>query len=71
MLYLSSPEKEKQLRVSTSSAKRSKVSVLGSLIVRRSKKCRNARSPSSFGITVYRDLMSIVNNNLDSAGKLN
>ena len=42
----------KQLSVKTSSAKRSSVSVEGSLTVRWSKKYLSAKSPSLFGITV-------------------
>ena len=50
-----SPENVKQLSVKTSSAKRSSVSVEGSLTVRWSKKYLSAKSPSLFGITVYRE----------------
>ena len=46
-----SPENVKQLSVKTSSAKRSSVSVEGSLTVRWSKKYLSAKSPSFFGIT--------------------
>ena len=42
-------EKKKQLSVNTSSARRSSVSELGSLAVRKSKKCLEARSPSPLG----------------------
>ena len=49
-----SPENVKQLSVRTSSAKRSSVSVEGSLTVCWSKKYLSAKSPSLFGITVYR-----------------
>ena len=52
-----SPENVKQLSVKTSSAKRSSVSVEGSLTVRWSKKYLSAKSPSLFGITVYREVM--------------
>ena len=55
-----SPENAKQLSVKTSSAKRSSVSVEGSLTVRWSKKYLSAKSPSLFGITVYREVMSMV-----------
>ena len=55
-----SPENVKQLSVKTSSAKRSSVSVEGSLTVRWSKKYLSAKSPSLFGITVYREVMSMV-----------
>ena len=48
-----SPENVKQFSVKTSSAKRSSVSVEGSLTVRWSKKYLSAKSPSLFGITVY------------------
>ena len=49
-----SPENVKQLSVKTSSAKRSIVSVEGSLTVRWSKKYLSAKSPSLYGITVRR-----------------
>ena len=55
-----SPENVKQLSVKTSSAKRSSVSVEGSLTVRWSKKYLSAKSPSLFGITVYSEVMSTV-----------
>ena len=51
-----SPENVKQLSVKTSSAKRSSVSVEGSLTMRWSKKYLSAKSPSLFGITVYREV---------------
>ena len=51
-----SPENVKQLSVKTSSAKRSSVSVEGSLTVRWSKKYLSAKSPSLFGITVQSNL---------------
>ena len=63
-----SPENVKQLSVKTSSAKRSSVSVEGSLTVRWSKKYLSAKSPSLIGITVYR---SMVKRNLLLPGKLN
>ena len=66
-----SPENVKQLSVKTSSAKRSSVSVEGSLTVRWSKKYLSAKSPSLFGITVYREVMSMVKRNLLLPGKLN
>ena len=66
-----SPENVKQLSVKTSSAKRSSVSVEGSLTVRWSKKYLSAKSPSLFGITVYREVMSMVKRNLLLHGKLN
>ena len=66
-----SPENVKQLSVKTSSAKRSSVSVEGSLTVRWSKKYLSAKSPSLFGITVYREVMSMVERNLLLPGKLN
>ena len=66
-----SPENVKQLSVKTSSAKRSSVSVEGSLTVRWSKKYLSAKRPSLFGITVYREVMSMVKRNLLSPGKLN
>ena len=59
-----SPENVKQLSVKTSSAKRSSVSVEGSLTVRWSKKYFSAESPSLFGITVYREVMSMVKRTL-------
>ena len=65
-----SPENVKQLSVKTSSAKRSSVSVEGSLTVRWSKKYLSAKSPSLFGITVYREVMSMVKRNLLLPGKL-
>ena len=49
-----SPENVKQLSVKTSSAKRSSVSVEGSLTMRWSKKYLSAKSPSLFGITMER-----------------
>ena len=52
-----SPENVKQLSVKTSSAKRSSVSVEGSLTVRWSKKYLSAT------ITVYREVMSMVKRN--------
>ena len=67
-----SPENVKQLSVKTSSAKRSSVSVEGSLTVRWSKKYLSAKSPSLFGITVYsREVMYMVKRNLLLPGKLN
>ena len=66
-----SPENVKQLSVKTSSAKRSSVSVEDSLTVRWSKKYLSAESPSLFGITVYREVMSMVKRNLLLPGKLN
>ena len=66
-----SPENVKQLSVKTSSAKRSSVSVESSLTVRWSKKYLSAKSPSLFGITVYREVMSMVKRNLLLPGKLN
>ena len=66
-----SPENVKQLSVKTSSAKRSSVSVEGSLTVRWSKNYLIAKSPSLFGITVYREVMSMVKRNLLLPGKLN
>ena len=65
-----SPENVKQLSVKCS-AKRSSVSVEGSLTVRWSKKYLSAKSPSLFGITVYREVMSMVKRNLLLPGKLN
>ena len=64
-----SPEKEKQLSVSTSSAKRSK----GSVSEWRSKKnvIEQKCSESLVIGNVYIDLMSIVNKSLHSVGKLN
>ena len=58
-----SPENGKQLSVKTSSAKRSSVSVEGSLTVRWSQKYLSAESPSLFGKTVYREVMSMVKRN--------
>ena len=66
-----SPENVKQLSVKTSSAQQSSVSVEGSLTVRWSKKYLSAKSPSLFGITVYREVMSMVKRNLLLSGKLN
>ena len=43
---------EKQFRVDTNSARWSSVSELGSLTVRKSKKCLRARRPSPLEITV-------------------
>ena len=57
-------ENVKQLSVKTSSAKRSSVWVEGSLTVRWSKKYLSVKSPSLFGITVYREVMSMVKRNL-------
>ena len=65
-----SPENAKQLSVKISSAKRSSVSVDGSLTVRWSKKYLSAKSPSLFGISVYREVMSMVKRNLLLPGKL-
>ena len=47
------------------------MSVEGSLTVRWSKKYLNAKSPSLFGITVYREEMSMVKRNSLLLGKLN
>ena len=56
--------------VKTSSARRSSVSELGSLTVRKSKKCLRVRRRSPLGMTVYRDVMSIVKISLSSPRKL-
>ena len=61
----------KQLSVKTSSAKQSSVSVEGSLMVHWSKKYLSAKSPSLFGIMVYREVMSMVKRKLLLPGKLN
>ena len=67
-----SPENVKQLSVKTSSAKRSSVSrVEGSLTVRWSKKYLSAKSPSLFGLTIYREVMFMEKRNLLLPGKLN
>ena len=63
-------EKEKQLSLRTSSARRISVSVLGSLLARCSKKYLSARNPSWLGITVYNEVMSIVKMSLFWPGKL-
>ena len=54
----------------TNSARRSKVSELGFLIGRRLKKYLSAWRPSLLGITVYKDVMSIVKMILFSPEKL-
>ena len=51
---------ERQLSVRTNSAKRSKVSELGFLIGRWLKNYLSAWRPSLLGITVYKDVMSMV-----------
>ena len=63
-----SPENVKQLIVKTSSAKRSSVSVEGSLTVCWSKKYLSAKSRSLFGITVYREVMLMLKRNLLLSG---
>ena len=64
-------QKEKELSVKTSSARRSNVSQLGSAFVERwSKKNLSARSPSLFGMSVYKEVMFIVKINLLSPEKV-
>ena len=57
----SCPEwKKLVMSVNSSSPRRSGVSELGSLRVGLSKKCLRARRPSPLGMTVQRDLISII-----------
>ena len=61
-----SPENVKQLSVKTSSAKRSIVSVEGSLTVRWSKKYLSAKSPSQNGKTSLFDPHKFITNYLNT-----
>ena len=58
------------MSVNTCSARWSNVSELGFLLERWSKKSLSARSPSLFGMTVYKEVMSIVKINLFSPEKV-
>ena len=51
-LFIKTTSEEKQFSVKTSSARRSSVSELGFLTVRKSKKCLRAKRPSQLGMTV-------------------
>ena len=59
-----SPENVKQLNVRTKFSQTKQRAVEGSLTVRWSEKCLSAKSPSLFGITVYREVMFMVERNL-------
>ena len=61
-----SSRKEKVFLFKTSSARRIKVSVGGSGVVRLLRKCFRALSPSEWGMQVYSDVTSIVNKYLGS-----
>ena len=58
------------MSVKNSSARRSNVSELGSFVERWSKYNLSAKSPSLFGMTVHKEVMSIVKINLFSPEKV-